>query len=204
LDFFRKPLTFITMKKILTLITLCLLAVAPIMADDEDKKDDGVELYAVATLSSGDKDVYLGDSVIVTLTLYSNVQFAQIENKSDKAPTIKNSTVHYYNKNRRLSQGTGVYKDKRYYAVVAQQFAVTPDELGNYTFPAQKFNVQLNVQVRGRGYDPFEDFFSFGSPFGGRTEKIQKTCASEPIKFKAVKRPPKTIKDLQQSGTVVM
>ena len=192
------------MKYLLILLT-ALLAITPAFADDTKDKDDGIELFAVASLSTGDKDVYLGDSVIVTLTVYSNVQFSQIKNKTDKLPNIKNSTVHFFNPNRRLSQGTAVYNNKRYYAVAAQQFAVTPDELGTLTFPAQKYNVELAVQVRSRNYDPFEDFFSFGSPFGGtRTQKVEKTCASEPIKIKVSKRPPKTIRDLQQSGAVVM
>lgn len=193
------------MKKIFCFITILLLTLTPVLANQDDEKDDGIELFAVASLSTGEKDAYLGDSVIVSITVYSNVQFSQIKNQSDKAPKIKNSIVHFFNKNRRLSQGTAVYNNKRYYAVVAQQFAVTPDEISTLTFPAQKYNVELAVQVRDRSYNPFEDFFSFGSPFGNtRTEKIQKTCASEPIKIKVVKRPPKTISDLQKSGANVM
>lgn len=183
---------------------MTMVAILPIMADDEETTDDGIQIFAVATASTGDKDVFLGDSTIVTVTLYSNVSFAQIKNKSDKVPSVKNAEVNPFNKNRRMTQGTAIYKGHRYYAVAAEQFAVTPDETGTVTFPSQKYDVVLEVQTRQRGYDPFEDFFSFGSPFGSRTEKIKKSCTSEPLKIKVTKRPPKTIKDLQQSGATVM
>lgn len=176
-----------------------------VWADDESTKADAQELFAVASLSTGEKDVYLGDSVIVTVTLYAVNSFSSIKNKSDKVPSIKRSTVHRYNAGRQLRQGVANYNRRQYYAVAAEQFAITPSETGEYTFPAQKYDVELLIEKKKQYYDPFEDFFSFGSPFRQRaTEKVKKTCASEPIKIKVSKRPPKTIDELRRSGTMVM
>ena len=42
-------------------------------------KDDDITLFAVASLPQGVDEVYLDDSVIVTVTLYANVNFAKID-----------------------------------------------------------------------------------------------------------------------------
>ena len=145
-------------------------------------------------------EVYLGDSVIVTITLYSTANFERVDNQAgQKEPVLKKATVHRYRPGRRLSQDIAAYQGKRYYAVAAAQYAVTPLQLGEITFPAQKYDVVLSVQLRSR--DPFGSFFPFGPV---ETRQFKKTCASEPLKIKIVKRPRKTIQELQQSGATVM
>ncbi|MBP5629086.1 MAG: BatD family protein, partial [Bacteroidaceae bacterium] len=109
---------------------------------------DGITLFAVASLPQGVDEVYLNDSVIVTVTLYANVNFEKIDNKSNKLPSVKKSTVHRYHAGRRLTQDIAAYKGKRYYAVRAEQYAVTPSALGEITFPAQQYNVVLSVQEK--------------------------------------------------------
>lgn len=181
-----------------------MLAALPAHADNNDKDPfKGVELFAVATASAGGDDVYMGDSVVVSITLYTNAEFSQVKNKADKTPSVKNATVHPYNRRRQLRQGLGVYKEKRYNAVVVEQFTVIPDETGTITFPAQKYDASLIVRTNTRGYDFFEDFFSFGSPFS-RSETIKRTCVTEPLKIHVTTRPPKTIHDLQKSGAPLL
>ena len=172
-----------------------------------DKKKDGdtdITLFAVASLPQGQSEVYLGDSVVVNITVYSNTNFEQITPHTDKQPSVKRATTRRYHAGRRLSQDVAAYKGKRYYAVVAEQYVVTPSELGELTFPARDYDVVLSVQLRSQRSNPFDPFGSF-FPFG-RTEsrQIKKDCSSSPLKIKVAKRPRKTIQELQQSGATVM
>lgn len=191
------------MKRFLTLfiyiVLLLTVAQAASLTDKKSNSSDGITLFAVASLPQGMDEVYLGDSVIVTVTLYSNVNFEKINNKSTKLPSVKHTTVHRYRPGRRLSQDVAVYKGKRYYAVDAEQYALTPSKLGELTFPAQQYDVVLAVQVRSN--DPFGSFFPFGRT---QTRQVRKTCSSEPFRINVVKRPRKTILELQQSGATVM
>ena len=204
------------MKKALIITILLCAGIAAGNSQPKDK-DDGITLFAVATLPQGVDGVYLGDSIIVTVVLYSNINFEKIENKSTKIPAVKKATVRRYRAGRRLSQDIAPYKGKRYYAVAAEQYAVTPTEtsfsatshkgdtdgvLGEITFPSQQYNVVLSVTERSRDpFNPFGEFFPFGRT---QTRQVQKACTSEPLKIKVAKRPRKTIEELRQSGTTVM
>ena len=102
------------MKRFLTLfiyiVLLLTVAQAASLTDKKTNSSDGITLFAVASLPQGMDEVYLGDSVIVTVTLYSNVNFEKINNKSTKLPSVKHTTVHRYRPGRRLSQDVAVYK----------------------------------------------------------------------------------------------
>ncbi|MBR3733852.1 MAG: BatD family protein, partial [Bacteroidaceae bacterium] len=136
------------MKRIVTLFIYIAFLLSVAQAASPDKKvADGITLFAVASLPQGEDQVFLGDSVVVTLTLYSNVNFENIKNKSTKQPSVKHATVHRYRPGRRLSQDVAVYQGKRYYAVAAEQYVLTPSDLGELTFPAQQYDVVLGVQV---------------------------------------------------------
>ena len=185
------------MKTLLTSILLfaCICA----CADTAKEDSDGIALFAVASLPQGVEEAYLGDSVIVTLTLYANVDFGSIDNTNDKVPSVKHATVRRYRADRRLNQEVAVYQGRRYYAVRAEQYAVTPDQLGELTFPAQKYDVVLSVKQRSR--DPFDSFFPFGRT---ETRRVEKTCTSEPLRIKVIKRPRRTIEEMRRSGAVIM
>lgn len=74
------------MKRTVTLFIYItfLLSVAQAASPDKKVATDGITLFAVASLPQGEDQVYLSDSVIVTITLYSNVNFENIKNKSTK------------------------------------------------------------------------------------------------------------------------
>ena len=111
------------MKRIVTLFIYIAFLLSVAQAASPDKKvADGITLFAVASLPQGEDQVYLSDSVIVTITLYSNVNFENIKNKSTKQPSVKHATVHRYRPGRRLSQDVAIYQGKRYYAVAAVPF----------------------------------------------------------------------------------
>lgn len=191
------------MKRIVTLFIYIAILLSVAQAASSDKKvADGITLFAVASLPQGEDQVFLGDSVVVTLTLYSNVNFENIKNKSTKQPSVKHATVHRYRPGRRLSQDVAVYQGKRYYAVAAEQYVLTPSDLGELTFPAQQYDVVLGVQIRSNDpFDPFGSFFPFGR---SQTQQVKNSCSSAPLKIKVTKRPRKTILELQQSGAMVM
>lgn len=192
------------MKKIVSFLIMTALAVNITFAAEDKTNDDGVKLFAVATVPDFEADHIEGDSVLVTLTLYSNCSFNKIENLDKALPKMKDARVRAYAPERRLTQNITTYNGKRYYSVVAEQFVVAFHEVGNVVFPVRRYNVELAVGVRNRNYSPFDDFFGFDSPFMERQRIIQKKCASENLKMKVVKRPPKTMHDIERGGAVLM
>lgn len=192
------------MKKIVSFLIMTALAVNITFAAEDKTNDDGVKLFAVATVPDLEADHIEGDSVLVTLTLYSSCSFNKIENLDKALPKMKDARVRAYAPERRLTQNIATYNGKRYYSVVAEQFVVAFHEVGNVVFPVRRYNVELAVGVRNRSYSPFDDFFGFDSPFMERQRIIQKKCASENLKMKVVKRPPKTMHDIERGGAVLM
>lgn len=192
------------MKKIVSFLIMTALAVNITFAAEDKTNDDGVKFFAVATVPDLEADHIEGDSVLVTLTLYSNCSFNKIENLDKALPKMKAARVRAYAPERRLTQNIATYNGKRYYSVVAEQFVVAFHEVGNVVFPVRRYNVELAVGVRNRNYSPFDDFFGFDSPFMERQRIIQKKCASENLKMKVVKRPPKTMHDIERGGAVLM
>jgi hypothetical protein len=188
-----------------TLIAMLLVAAPALGAGDKTDSDDGIKLFAVASLST-DKELMEDDSVLVTLTLYSNLSFSRVENLDKDKPEVKDAKVRTFGNSRRLTQNVSAYEGKRYYSVVAEQFVVAVHKEGNLTFPSRKYNVTLAQTTRSqRFYSPFDDFFGFEVPYGERTTKaVKKKCESESIKIKVVKRPPKTMHDIERGGAVLM
>ncbi|MGN1214221.1 MAG: hypothetical protein ACI4TR_04930 [Bacteroidaceae bacterium] len=190
-------------KILLTFVSLCCLVVC-LAADNKGDEDDDVTLFAVATPVTNDKDVAVGDSVIVSLTIYSNLSFGTVENTDTGRVAIKNSLVIPLDKRRRLSQNMAVYEGKKYYAVVVEQFMVMPDQAGSIVFPSRNYNVKLVKRIRTRSRDPFEEIFGFETPYATRTQKILKKCTSPRLKIKVGERRPQTIDDLRARGADVM
>ncbi len=193
------------MKNILNFLIIAMLLLAtPAFGTDNNADDDDVKLFAVATVSNSGKDLIEGDSVLVTLTLYSNLSLTKVENLDKNVPEIKDASVRAYGANRRLTQQISAYEGKRYYSVVAEQFVVASRSDGTLVFPQRRYNVGLEEVVRNRRYSPFDDFFGFDSPFDRQGKTYSKKCTSESLKIKVVKRPPKTMHELQRGGAVLM
>lgn len=192
------------MQKRTILFGLCLLFVwAEAFSVSKDDKKQEATLFCIASLSNGDKPIFDGDSVLVSLTLYSTAQFVKVSSRDKDLPKVKNATVAKVSRNRQLTQSIAVYEEKQYYAVVAEQYWVKVEKVDNFEFPVRKFDVELKIKERTREHSSFEEFFGFDSPFNVRYRKVEEKCESDELKFKSVKRPPKTIKDLQQKGTLV-
>lgn len=184
-------------KHILSL--LLLLAVVPLFA--AAPADDDIALYAVATTNVRGDSVVLGDSILVTVTLYSSYNFLSAKPHKDKIPNVRNATVHRFRDGRRLSQSVGIYRDRRYYAVEVEQFFLTPDKLGTITFPTLSYKVSLTRRRNASFFDPFDPFFDFNRR---QTPSVERECSSEAIKIRVVKRPPKTIDDLRRGGAHIL
>lgn len=192
------------MKTLANFLTAMVLVSFPVFAAGDNTDDDGIKLFAVATLSDTGKELMEGDSVLVTLTLYSNSTFSRIENLDKDVPELKDTDVRPYGSNRRLTQKVSTYGGKRYYSVVAEQFVVTFRGVGSLVFPPRKYNVDLDGTVRSRYRSPFDDFFGFDSPFAENRKTVRKKCSSESLKMKVTKRPPKTMHDIERGGAVLM
>ena len=190
-------------KFLLAFVSLWCVVVCPAVGNNE-AEDDDVTLFAVATPMTGDKDVAVGDSVIISLTIYSNLSFGMVENTDSGEVVIKNSSVIPLDKHRRLSQNMAVYEGKKYYAVVVEQFMVMPDQTGSIVFPSRNYDVKLLKRIRTRSRDPFEEIFGFETPYATRTQKISKKCTSPRLKIKVGARRPQTIDDLRARGAEVM
>lgn len=187
------------MKRVCLSLFVLFLIVASLCATPP--ADDDITLFAVATTSLRGDSVILGDSILVTVTLYSNYNFLSAKPQKDKAPQLKHATTHRYRAGRRLSQSVATYKGRRYYAVDVEQFFIAPDRLGTLTFPALSYKVSLTRRRGSSFFDPFDSFFDFP---GRAQPSVERECASAPLKILVVKRPPKTIDDLRRSGANVL
>lgn len=188
--------------KYLNILFVALLMATSSFADRESGADDNVKLFAVASLANPNATIYEGDSVLVNLTIYSNYSFRKVESLDKALPKIKGTDVRAYNTERRLTQDIVSYQGQRYYAVVAEQFVVAFHNDGTFSFPARKYDIDLVQYMRRRS--PFDDFFDFGESYGERQKSIQKKCSSPVLKLNVTKRPPKTMRDLEQKGAVLM
>lgn len=164
-------------------------------------QDDGPVLLAVASTNLRGDSVIEGDSILVTVTLYSNFNFLSAKAKKDHTPTLKNALTHRYRPGRRLSQSIATYNGRRYYAVDVEQFFVTPSKLGTISFPSLDYQVELTQRRSSSFFDPFDPFFSYQRR---QQRPIKQECKSDPLKIRVVKRPPKTIEDLRRSGEHVL
>lgn len=163
--------------------------------------NDDLALFAVASTNLRGDSVILGDSILVTVTLYSNYNFLSAKAQKGKTPQVKHAAVHRYRAGRRLSQSVAAYKGRRYYAVEVEQFFLTPDRLGDISFPALEYMVELTQRRSSPFFDPFDPF----SDFRRRSApSVKRECKSTELKIRVVKRPPKTIDDLRRSGAHVL
>lgn len=160
--------------------------------------NDNLALFAVASTNLRGDSVILGDSILVTVTLYSNYNFLSAKAQKGKTPQVKHAAVHRYRAGRRLSQSVAAYKGRRYYAVEVEQFFLTPDRIGDITFPALEYMVELTQRRSSPFFDPFSDFRRRQAP------SVKRECKSTELKIRVVKRPPMTIDDLRRSGTHVL
>ena len=194
-----------TMKNIVCSIVCLLMSAVAAFAAADNKDANKVTVFAEATLYGGDRDVYEGDSVVVQIALYSDHSFVRVESADKGKIEIKNAGVRSIGTGGRLTQQVVTRKGNRYFGVVVDQFVVRPDKTGQYTFPVRKYLAEMALQSRSRYFDPFEDFFGVDSPFRKHgDDTVKKECSSAILKINVVKRPPKTVEQLRQSGVEVM
>lgn len=188
-------------RRVLSLLIL-FVSIAPLCASTP--ADDDLALFAVASTNMRGDSVIIGDSILVTLTLYSNYDFLSAKSQKGRTPQIKSAATHRYRAGRRLSQSMASYKGRRYYAVEVEQFFVVPSKLGTITFPALEYVAELTKRRSSPFFDPFAPFDPFSDFRRRSTPSLKRECKSEELKIRVVKRPPKTIDDLRRSGAHVL
>lgn len=139
-------------------------------------------------------EIYAGDSCVVSLVLYSNLAFADIQQKPENL-TIKGGRARLLP---RYSPPTPFHVQMEggvFNAVVWQQYVVGRDEVGKIRFSSPTFNATFVVVEPSD--DPFERFFGF-APRQQRLVKGQ--CKLDAFTLPVVERPKRSSQDILQSG----
>lgn len=176
------------MKHLLTLL-LALCTFSPCLADDA--ADFFVRLIP-------DREaVYTGDSMMVSVVLYSAYPVAKAESVNDfsvkgkcgvrRLPINRDATVGRVRENGRV-----------YYTMVWAQYVLAPAKTDTYTVPAQKFKATLQQVVR------MPDLFD--QMMGARPEyrEHKVSASSKALTFKATDKPLRTTQEVLRSGGTVL
>lgn len=145
-----------------------------------------------------DRDkVYVGDSVVVWVMLYTSSPIAKAECTTDfsvkgkcnvtKVDIDRNSTVG------RMRQGGNTY-----YTMLWNQYVVVPQKTGNYTIPTQKFKAFLKQLVSMP--DLFEEMMGAVPMY--KVEKVE--GVSSPLTFEVKERPLRSTQEMMRSGSGVI
>lgn len=143
------------------------------------------------------RQIYAGDSMLVSVVLYASAPIAEAEAKSDFKVKGK-CKVRKLRINRNATAGRTREGRKVYYTLVWNQYVVAPAEEGDYTIPAQKFKVRLNKVV----YMP--DLFDQMMGAEPKYEQVELTASSDKFTFSVRKKPLRSTKEIMSSGAHVM
>ena len=170
-----------------------------ILSNGLDAKDNGTTFFAEA-MPQHEKGFTEGDSMLVTVWLYSQHPFGDIRCEQSKFK-INGATVRtiYTAQGRGRQQRTR--KDGRiYYCAAAVQYMVSAPRPGTLTFPSLQFSATLYLEQE-QDIDPFDPFGFFRQP---TYKKQQKTCTSPALKIQVTKPPLKSTEELIRSGKTVI
>lgn len=143
------------------------------------------------------KQIYAGDSMLVSVVLYASSPIAKAEAKSDF--TVKGKCKSRKLRiNRNATSGRTREGRNVYYTLVWDQYVLTPSGEGEYTIPAQKFKVTLNKVV----YMP--DLFDQMMGASPKYEQEEVTASSAKFTFEVKQRPLRSTQEIMSSGAHVM
>ncbi len=175
-------------KKLFSLLLLLLLAL-PLAARDE------ATLFA--RIVPDREQVYAGDSMLVSVVLYSSLPIAKAECSTDFKVKGK-CKLRKLNINREATAGRTREGRNVYYTLVWNQYVVAPQQTGSFSVPAQKFKATLQQVVR------MPDIFD--QIMGARPEykEIDAQGSSESFTFEVKEKPLRSTKEIMKSGKVVI
>lgn len=137
------------------------------------------DLYIKAHISNSKP--YIGEQVILTYKIYTKVPVSNLMVK--KLSSFQGFwSKSLMDESRQYKQKTEIINGEEYIVAVINKFAIFPQKTGKLTIEPTEMEctVQLRVQNKRRGGDPFEDFFN--DPFFNRNVKnINTIIGSNPI-----------------------
>lgn len=175
-------------------ILLILLMMLPLMAMSKD----GDEFFARIEAQNEGK-IYVGDSALVSVCLYSNRPFGEIKANGPKVKISGCRVRQVYQGGNRRQSVTNL-NGKAYYTTVWAQYIVGSDKKGTYSFPLLNFNATLYIEQE-QSIDPYDPFGFFRQPV---YKKVNKATSTTKFSINVVAAPLKTTEDLLKSGKTVI
>lgn len=138
------------------------------------------------------EQVYAGDSMLVSVVLYSTYPIAKAE-CSTHFDIKGKCSLRKLNIDRNATAGRTREGKKVYYTLVWNQYVITPDKVGTYTIPTQKFKATLQQIVS------MPDMFN--QMMGARPEyrniKVQGEAST--FKFEVTEKPLRSTQEMMRN-----
>lgn len=143
------------------------------------------------------EQVYAGDSMLVSVVLYSSAPIAKAECLTNLSVKGK-CTLRKLDINRDATAGRTRYEGLIYYTLVWNQYVFAPQKAGDYTIPVQKFKATLHKIVR------VPDIFD--QMMGAQPEyrEIKLQGESKSFTIHVTNRPLRSTREMMQGGAGVL
>lgn len=152
------------------------------------------EVSFFARVVSERERLFVGDSCVVNIVLYSSHPFVEVES-SPQQPRIRGGHTRALPRYGQRLQERVRMKEGVFYALVWEQVVVGREEVGKIHFSTMNFNGSFAVYEESQ--DPFERFFGF-APRQRRVVKAK--CKLTPFELPVEERPKRSTRDLMSSG----
>lgn len=157
-----------------------------------------VEPKVFARVVPEKSEIYVGDSMLVSVMLYASLPIESakakddLEVKSKGRFQLRKLPIH-----RELTAGRTVEDGQILYTLVWAQYIFTPKGTGSYRIPEMKFEATLQEILR------IPDFMDrmFGAQPEVRTHRIN--GGSEELEIEVIERPLRTTLEMMQGGNVL-
>lgn len=138
------------------------------------------------------EQIYAGDSMLVSVVLYSTYPIAKAECSTDFNVKGKCS-LRKLNIDRNATAGRTREGQNVYYTLVWNQYVIAPEKVGTYTIPAQKFKATLQQIVRMP--DMFDQMMGARPEY--RNIKVQGEAPT--FKFEATEKPLRSTQEMMRN-----
>lgn len=142
--------------------------------------------------------VTVGDSVIVSVVLYSSHPFQDVHCTS-KSSKIKGGHARLILTRGQRQQQQVRHEDGIYYAVIWERFVVGSEAVGNINFAPLKFEGKFIVYDSDYEYEPLDPFGFFSRPTR-KSHQANASCKSGKFKLPVVARPKRSTQEVLSSG----
>ncbi|MBP3842603.1 MAG: BatD family protein [Prevotella sp.] len=133
------------------------------------------DLFMAASIDK--KNIRLGDSLTLTLKLYTLVNVSTIN--AESSPDIEACFFQEQSLPHEKQFTTESYKGKNYRTVIWQEYTIVPLKTGTIIIHPQKFDCIITAKKENTDVDPFEAFFNGNTNF----VEIKKSIYSPQLSF---------------------